>query len=173
MRKLGAKYVYWYNLKYNRVGSLFQDRFKSEPIENDKYFLTVLRYIHQNPVKAGLRNKVNEYTQSSFKEYINPKAKQLTDVDYALGILPIEEFERYNNEKNYDKCLEAEDKNRLNERDAKKTIAKISKCDNASDFQLLSIKQRDKFIRKFKEKGLSVRQIERLTGINRGVVQKI
>ena len=35
------------------VGHLFQDRFKSEPVENDAYFLTVLRYIHQNPVKAG------------------------------------------------------------------------------------------------------------------------
>jgi len=160
-------------LKYNRIGSLFQDRFKSEPIEDDKYFLTVLRYIHQNPVKAGLCNRVDKYTQSSYSEYISPTEKQLTDIDYTLGILPIEEFVRYNNEKNYDKCLEAEDKNRLNDKDAKKTIVKISKCNNASDFQLLSIKQRDKFIRKFKEKGLSVRQIERLTGINRGVVQKV
>jgi REP element-mobilizing transposase RayT len=53
MRKVGAKYVYWYNWKYDRVGGLFQDRYKSEPVEDDGYFLTVLRYIHQNPVKAG------------------------------------------------------------------------------------------------------------------------
>lgn len=173
MRKFGAKYVYWYNWKYNRVGSLFQDRFKSEPIEDDKYFLTVLRYIHQNPVKAGLCTRVDRYTESSYNEYIGPKEKQLTDIDYALGILPIEEFERYNNEKNYDKCLEAEDIYRINDNEAKKLIVKLSKCNTASEFQALSIKRRDKFIRKLKEKGLSVRQIERLTGINRGVVQKI
>ena len=51
-RRIGSRYVYWYNVKYQRVGHLFQDRFKSEPIETNEYFLTVLRYIHQNPIKA-------------------------------------------------------------------------------------------------------------------------
>ena len=49
MRRLGSKYVYWYNSKYERIGHLFQNRFKSEPVETDTYFLTVLRYIHMNP----------------------------------------------------------------------------------------------------------------------------
>ena len=48
-RRIGASYVYWYNGKYSRTGHLFQDRYKSEVVENDEYFLTVLRYIHQNP----------------------------------------------------------------------------------------------------------------------------
>lgn len=51
-RRIGSKYVYWYNLKYQRTGHLFQDRFKSEPVENISSFFVVLRYIHQNPVKA-------------------------------------------------------------------------------------------------------------------------
>lgn len=51
-RRIGSKYVYWYNLKYQRTGHLFQDRFKSEPVENISGFFVVLRYIHQNPVKA-------------------------------------------------------------------------------------------------------------------------
>lgn len=38
-KKIGSKYVYWYNLKYDRCGHLFQDRFKSEPVDSDKYFL--------------------------------------------------------------------------------------------------------------------------------------
>lgn len=52
MKRIACSYVYWYNSKYYRNGHLFQDRFRSEPVETDEYFLTVLRYIHQNPIKA-------------------------------------------------------------------------------------------------------------------------
>ena len=48
MRRIGVSYAYWYNRQYDRSGHLFQGRFKSEPIEDDTYFLTVLRYIYQN-----------------------------------------------------------------------------------------------------------------------------
>lgn len=40
MRRIGAGYVYWYNWKYERYGHLFQDRYKSETVEDDQYFLT-------------------------------------------------------------------------------------------------------------------------------------
>ncbi len=53
-KRVGATYVYWYNWKYSRRGHLFQDRYKSEAVETNAYFLTVLRYIHQNPIKAGI-----------------------------------------------------------------------------------------------------------------------
>ena len=51
-KRIGARYVYWYNWKYQRKGHLFQDRFKSEPIDDDLYFLAVLRYI---PGQSGNR----------------------------------------------------------------------------------------------------------------------
>jgi len=54
MKQIGASYVYWYNWQYNRKGHLFQDRYKNEAVLDDAYFLTVLRCIHQNPLKAGL-----------------------------------------------------------------------------------------------------------------------
>ena len=57
MRRICGSYVLWYNKKYDRVGYLFQDRFKSEPVEDEAYFLTVLRYIFQNPLKAGVELK--------------------------------------------------------------------------------------------------------------------
>jgi len=52
-------------------------------------------------------------------------------------------------------------------------IKKISKCDSVADFQLLDEKCRDKFLKKFKEKGISIRQISRLTGVSVGVVRKV
>ena len=48
--KVLSSYVYWYNRKYERIGNLFQDRFKSEVIGKDAHLLYAVRYIHQNPV---------------------------------------------------------------------------------------------------------------------------
>ena len=84
MRRICGSYVYWYNWKYQRIGNLFQDRFKSEPIEDDKYFLIVLRYIHQNPLKAGLIKDIEKYKWSSYGEYLGEV--KLVNADYVLKI---------------------------------------------------------------------------------------
>ncbi len=172
-KRIGGRFVYWYNGKYSRAGHLFQDRFKSEPVETDEYFLAVLRYIHQNPVKAGMSETV-DYIWSSYNAYINPKRDQLTDTEFALEMIGKEEFIRFNNQANDDKCLELEDiKFRLTDEHAKEVMLKISKCNNASEFQELALDKRDKFIREFKENELSIRQISRLTGVNFGIVRRI
>ena len=61
INRIAGSYVYWYNWKYKRCGHLFQDRYKSEPVDDDAYFLTVIRYINQNPVKAGLCKRTEDY----------------------------------------------------------------------------------------------------------------
>ena len=85
-----------------------------------------------------------------------------------------DEFIAFNNEKNDDICLDIDSKEfRINDSDARKIIRKISKCDNATEFQTLSQERRDKYIRKLKERGLSIRQISRLTGVSFAIVRKI
>ena len=69
MHRLGASYAYYYNWKYERTGHVFQNRFKSESVEDDSYLKTVIRYIHQNPVKAGMVNKPEAYQWSSCHVY--------------------------------------------------------------------------------------------------------
>ena len=59
-------YVRYYNKKYGRIGHLLQDRFKSEPCNDSDYFIVLMRYIHQNPVKAGLAKTAKEYCYSSW-----------------------------------------------------------------------------------------------------------
>lgn len=173
-KRIGGRFVYWYNGKYSRVGHLFQDRYKSEPVETDEYFLTVLRYIHQNPINAGLSRTVDEYSWSSYHEYVTPKKEQLTDTEFALEMIGKEEFIKFNNMVNDDRCLELQDiKFRLTDEQAKVVIVSLSKCKNASEFQELDIDKRDQFIKAFKENDLSVRQISRLTGINFGIVRRI
>ncbi len=61
VKRIGVVYAYYFNKKYGRYGHLFQDRFKSESVETSAYFLTLLRYIHQNPLKAGISNNVEDY----------------------------------------------------------------------------------------------------------------
>ena len=171
-KRIGGRYVYWYNVKYQRVGHLFQDRFKSEPVEDDSYFLMVIRYIHQNPVKAGICNAIEDYKYSSYREYQNELG--LIDTDFAYSMLSKKEFERYNHESNADKCLEICDtpKVRVTDEQAKQIIEKYSKCKNVSEFQQLDSKSRDGFISIFKQEGLSIRQISRLTGVSFGIVRK-
>lgn len=67
-KRIEGKYVYWFNNKYQRSGHLFQDRFKSEPVEDDEYLLTAICYIHYNPLRAGLSENLY-YKYSSFSDY--------------------------------------------------------------------------------------------------------
>lgn len=69
MKSLMIKYVYYFNSKYKRSGPLFQDRFKSKCIGNQKYFLDVCKYVHRNPEKACIC-KTSQYKWSSYQEYL-------------------------------------------------------------------------------------------------------
>ncbi len=171
-KRIGSKYVYWYNIKYGRKGHLFQDRFKSEPVEDDSYFLTVIRYIHQNPVKAGICKKINTYKYSSINEYLS--TANLVDTEYVYSILTKESFIEFNNQASTESCLDVEENKlqRVTDEQAKKIIQKYSKCSTVAEFQMLDTGLRDKYLRKFKEKGISIRQICRLTGFGYYIVQK-
>ena len=168
-KRIAGSYVYWYNWKYHRSGHLFQDRFKSEPVEDDAYFLTVLRYIHQNPVKAKICKHVEAYPYSSMREYL--KHPVLVDTSFALSMLPDAQFLEYHQEANDDKCMEMDEHFRLTDDDGKKLILKIAKCKNATEFQQLDVAKRNAYIRKLHENGMSIRQISRLTGITKRVVE--
>lgn len=61
IKRITVRYVHWYNEKDERTGHLFQNRFRREAVETEGYLISVSRYIHQNPVKAGMVNKVEDY----------------------------------------------------------------------------------------------------------------
>ena len=178
MRRICGRYVYWYNQKYDRIGSLFQGRFKSEPVEDDTYFLTVIRYIHQNPVKAGLVSRQEDYKWSSFNEYI--KNAEFVDVDLVLNIFSSSDIEKarkmfieYNKKQAYDVCLDIEEKRRITDKEALIIIKEVCQVEDVSEIQKFDIPKRDHYLKRLKiDHGLSIRQIERITGINRGIIFK-
>lgn len=70
MKRITVSYVYYFNKKYKRIGHLFQDRFRSEIVEGDGYALSLTRYIHENPVKAGVVRGIGDYKWSSYNGYL-------------------------------------------------------------------------------------------------------
>lgn len=69
MKRLGISYVSYYNKRHNRLGPLFHDRFRSEPVGSMGYFVTLLQYIHRNPVEAKMVDSPDQYQWSSWHEY--------------------------------------------------------------------------------------------------------
>lgn len=69
MHKVNNKYSKYFNAIYERCGHVFQGRYKASLIQDERYLIKVLSYIHQNPVKAGICKRVEDYKWSSDKFY--------------------------------------------------------------------------------------------------------
>ena len=75
----------WSNKKYDRVGHVFQDRFKAIHCDNDAYLKHVVRYTHLNPVRAGLVAEAEEWEWSSHKAYLDPGVQGPADPGFVLS----------------------------------------------------------------------------------------
>ena len=71
MRHLNSVYTQRYNRKHGLDGQLFRGRYKSILVCNDSHLLQLVRYIHKNPVKAGLVKDITDYEWSSYKGYLS------------------------------------------------------------------------------------------------------
>ena len=176
IKRICGSYVYWYNWKYGRCGHLFQERYKSETVGDDGYFITVLRYIHQNPVKAGMSGNIEDFTWSSYQEYIGKSV--MIDITFAMDILSndrkraVELFVKYMNEPNQDKCLDDEEKIRTTDNEVRAYFIELGLL-NISDLQHKGKNERDEILRAAKAmNGVAVRQLSRITGISKSVIDR-
>lgn len=178
MKKVGIRFVAWYNRKYNRCGHLFQDRFKSEVIESDAYLLVVLRYIHQNPFKAGRVNHINDFKWSSYSEYID--VPKVVDTEFVLTLFApdreqaMKQFTQFMSEPSVDtSCMEYTQPSALTDPEARLAIQEYAEVQSPLELQSMDKEERDKRLRNIKEvPGISTRQIARLTGISQSVVTR-
>ena len=184
MKRIGTSYASYFNKKYKRVGHVFQDRYKSETIENDRHLLAVIRYVHNNPVKAGIC-KVHEYKWSSYQFYIQEDKdyKKLLERDEVLSSFAeyrdkaIILFKEFSNQENYDDFIDLEEENMLDENEA---LEYINSYLVKKNIPLEYLKQReyksdrDMLAKELIEKSqLSLRRIAELLGINRETVRRI
>ena len=70
MQKTNLQYAQMYNRKENRCGVLFRNRYQTEPIYDSKYLINCIKYIHNNPVKAKVVPKCEDYKYSSYNDYM-------------------------------------------------------------------------------------------------------
>jgi REP element-mobilizing transposase RayT len=111
MHQINNKYSKYFNGKYKRVGHVFQGRYKAVLVQDERYLLKLLRYIHQNPVRAGMCVKVSQYEWSSDIYYrkciigfINIHiALEMLDKDELKAVKKYEEFMEEEEENNYSK----------------------------------------------------------------------
>ena len=69
MKNINAKFAMYYNYIYKRVGIVFRNRYKSQPILSEKQLLNCIRYIFNNPVRAKIVLNPEEYVYSNFQEF--------------------------------------------------------------------------------------------------------
>jgi len=75
MRHLNSVYTQRYNRRHGSDGRLFRGRYKSIVVESESYALELVRYIHRDPLEAGIVNTLQEYPWSSHKPYLSDAKK--------------------------------------------------------------------------------------------------
>ena len=86
MQRINFRYSKFYNQKYNRHGHVFGGRYKAGLVQDESYLFAILRYIHQNPVQAGICKQINDYKWSSDPAY-RANEEGLTDISFILNTL--------------------------------------------------------------------------------------
>ncbi|MDD2447949.1 MAG: transposase [Tissierellia bacterium] len=87
MHRINNKYSRNFNKTYNRTGHVFENRYKGILVIDDKYLLSLLRYVHQNPVLARMCKWVSDYPWSSDRLYrLNNKSNGIVNIDFILDI---------------------------------------------------------------------------------------
>lgn len=183
MQSIQISYAFYFNIKYDRIGHLFQNRFFSSRVENRDYLKLVCRYIHQNPEKAGIAN-IEDYKWSSYKEYIDkPKIinnKLLLSVFSENLESAKEEFIKFHNI-NSDANKEEEIKNiieyelceKMTDEEIAKHICELLEIQNVHEILKYNIEIRNEKLSKLKcFKNITVSQLSRVIGINRKMIER-
>lgn len=94
MKKLNLAYFHHYHQKYGWIGHFWQDRFKSQPVGKDEYFIQCGKYIELNPIRAKLVKKPEDYTYSSYRYYTTSVYNPLLTEDILYKSFGQNIFER-------------------------------------------------------------------------------
>ena len=186
---LATRYAGYLNRRTGHVGSVFDGRFRSVPVESDEQLLAAVLYIHENPVKAGIWPGL-DYPWSSYREYVCAREVEdalptdalpadarltdvrLTDVRHVLDLVggpdAFAQISTEGRSSGYYFRIGA----RVPDEDvAEAARAAIYPLDPA-ELKSLEGPARNQALLAMRDEGLSVRQMERLTGIGRYAIEK-
>ena len=183
MKRIGVRYAAFYKWKYHRTGHLFQDRFRSEAVEDDSYLLAVYRYITLNPVKAGLCEKPGQYRwcgcqvedgslvptscdKETVPNLVQSASRSQPTAQLQLVSLPVdatrEQLWTFI-------CADAPDIHPFTERvldgEAEGLLLQFSGLHTPLDVTRLPRQEQVSLFYRLQEEGVSIQQMSRLTGI--------
>lgn len=85
MQNLSFRYTRWINWREKKTGHLFQGRYKAVLVDGDRYLLELVRYIHLNPVRAGMVKEPADYHWSGHRAYLGEEFLPYLTTDWVLG----------------------------------------------------------------------------------------
>ena len=169
-KRIGVSYAKYYNRKNDSKGPVFVDRYWSEAVCNESYYYEVIRYICQNPVKAGLCSHPFEYLWVGCAGHEGPflldSINRFTDIPenqmYDFVTKPIE-----NN------LFDEKSRKILTDTEALETLQRICGGEKATHIAEYSVERRNEILINAKRAGISYRQLARLTGIGKSIIANV
>lgn len=173
-KKIGVSYAQHFNKKYDRTGHLFEDRYRSEPIEDEPYLMVCYRYILKNPQKAGIC-AAKLYLWNSYRDYA-AEEPEYSDPSMMRDLIGnVQSFEHFMQGGDEDKCLEY-DYTAYVDRENAKILLYLRQCTGSEDptiLQKMDKSERNRILRSLIDAGYTRPRIERVTGISRGILQRL
>ena len=169
IHRISTIYAIWFNHKYERQGYLFQDRFKSEVIENQDYLLRCFRYVLQNPLKAGVCCKISEFRWSSYHVYFNETDSFISTEFLSLFFDCKNDFQNYVTEDDSGTFMDLD--SRLKDHEVRKLLEEMLK---GKSFETLSKEEQRVVLKKLKQNPkIRQRQLARITGIDLNQIHRL
>lgn len=172
VKRLGVRYVGWFNRKYGRVGHLYQSRFSSRPVDDDAYLVALLRYVWDNPVKAGLAACPEEYPWSSRRLVGRPSL--LLDEQPLTRLLPTGSLEAVATGELElpDVAITVPDPPRHTDAQAAELLRRLCGATSPGEFLGLESLARQGAIRDLRTQSVPYAQIARITGMSTTSVRR-
>ena len=178
-QSLETRFVRWYNNKYLRSGHLFQDRFYSTAIENDRAFLSTLVYIHNNPIKVNICRFQSDYKWSSFNAY-HGQNNTLVDTSFACNITGTKEsllgFLAREPVRSNEKLFandHRETRHFITDEKALTIFKSITGLSSTSELENISKIKRNEYVHILRNNGLTIRQVARLMDISEATIKRL
>ena len=167
MHKINGNYARYYNYMENRVGYVFRDRFKSQPIMSEKQLYNCIRYIHLNPVKAKIVENPEQYKYSSYRIY-KRRLDEKNNLDMQETLEYICNSKNKINEQYID--VDKDIKEIIN-----KSLIEFLEINKTELYEILEKREVLKKLIKYlkKEKNIKYTEMMKNFDISRGIMQKL
>lgn len=178
---IATSYAMYFNKKYERIGHVFYNRFKSKCVEDETYLLNLQRYIHKNPEKDGIC-RFDKYNWSSYNEYI--RNKKIVDTEFILRLFDensikakilFKEFNEANSQaQQYTDETEFELEKTISDESVIKMINTVLEIENVIEIQNYSKNKISEIVNKIYSHGYTnIAQISRIVGINKRMAYRM